>query len=88
MAIQATGLNRHRPQDSIGIGYFHTGLSDDFVNWLSPTFNLQDVDSVELYYSAQASKCFNLTVDLQVIEPAEEQFNTAVVFGLRGTLGF
>ena len=88
VAIQAQGLNKRRPQDSVGVGYFHTGLSDAFVDSLSPTFDLQDVDGVELYYSAAVSKCFNLTADLQVIEPAEEQLNTAVVFGIRGTLGF
>jgi porin len=87
VAIQAQGLNRRRPQDTVGIGYFHTGLSDAFVDSLSPVFDLDDVDGVELYYSAAVSKCFNLTADLQVIEPAEEQLNTAVVFGIRATLG-
>jgi porin len=87
VAIQATGLNRSRPKDSIGIGYFHTGLSDDFVDALSPVFDLQDVDGIELYYNAAVAECFQLTADLQVVEPAEEQFDTAVVFGLRGTIG-
>lgn len=87
VAIQGTGLNKRRPQDSVGVGYFHSDLSDDFIESLSPTFNLGDVDGVELYYSAAVSQCFNLTADLQVIEPAEEQLNTAVVVGIRGTLG-
>jgi porin len=87
VAIQATGVNRSRPQDTIGVGYFHSGLSNDFVNALSPAFTLDDLDGVELYYKAPVTDFFHLTADLQVIEPAEEQFNTAVVFGLRGVLG-
>ncbi len=87
VAIQATGLNRYRPQDSIGVGYFHTGLSDTFKNQLAPAFTLQDVDGVELYYNAALAPCFQLTADLQVIEPADTTNNTAVVVGLRGTIG-
>jgi porin len=88
VAIQGTGLNRNRPEDSFGIGYFHSALSDDFVNALTPVFNLGDVDGVELYYNAAVTELFHLTADLQIIEPAEEQFDTAVVFGLRGYVGF
>ena len=33
------------------------------------------------------AKCFQLTTDLQVIEPANVNNDTAVVFGLRGTIG-
>jgi porin len=87
VALQATGANRSRPQDTIGVGYFHTGLSNDFVNALSPAFDLGDLDGVELYYKAPVTDFFHLTADLQVIEPADEQLNTAVVFGLRGVLG-
>jgi porin len=86
VAIQATGFNRNRPQDSIGIGYFHTGVGVTFERDLAP-FNLDDIDGVELYYTAAVAKCFSLTADLQVIEPAEQAFDTAVVFGLRGVLG-
>jgi porin len=87
MGIQAQGMNRSRPQDTVGIGYFHSALSDDFINSLTPLFTLGDVDGIELFYSAAVSECFHLTADLQVVEPAEEQFETAVVFGLRGVIG-
>jgi porin len=87
VAIQAQGLIRNRPQDTMGIGYFHTGLSGPFKESLSPALDLQDINGVELYYNAAVSKCFQLTADLQVIEPADTSNDTAVVFGLRGTLG-
>lgn len=85
-AIQTTGLSRARPNDAIGVGYFHTALSDDFVNSLSPVFDLRDVDGVELHYNASLAPCFNLTTDLQIIEPAETRYDTAIVAGLRAVL--
>jgi len=88
IALQAQGFNSCRPHDSMGIGYFHTGISDDLHNLLSPAFDLQDMDGVELYYNMAVMKGFQLTSDLQVIDPADQRHDTAVVVGLRGTLGF
>lgn len=87
LAVQAKGFNRCRPHDTMGIGYFHTGLSDDFQNLLSSALTLHNVDGVELYYNAAITKCFQLTTDLQVIEPADVSNDTAVVLGIRGTVG-
>ncbi len=88
VGIQATGFNSSRPHDSMGVGYFHTGISDDLHDSLSPVFDLHDIDGVELYYNMAVMKGFQLTSDLQVIDPAERRDDTAIVFGLRGTLGF
>ncbi len=87
VAIQAQGFNASRPQDSFGVGYFHTGLSNDFKDLLAPVLNLHDINGVELYYNAAVTDCFHLTADLQVIDPAEVANDTAIVFGLRGTIG-
>ncbi len=86
VAIQGTGLVAGRPQDSAGVGYFYTGLSNEFQSLLNPVLDLHDLHGVELYYNAALAKCFALTADLQVIEPAETALDTAVVFGLRGTI--
>ena len=72
----------------MGLGYFHTGVSEDLRNELSPLFDLHDVDGVEMYYNMAVMKGFQLTSDLQVIDPAERRDDTAIVVGLRGTLGF
>ncbi len=88
VGIQAQGFNPCRPHDSMGVGYFHTGISDDLRTALTPVFNLHDIDGVEAYYNMAVMKGFQLTTDLQVIDPAERRDDTAVVFGLRGTLGF
>ena len=86
VAVQAQGFSCRRPQDTMGVGYFHTGLSEDFRNLLAPLVELQDVNGVELYYNAAIAKCFHLTADLQIIEPAEAASDTAIVFGLRGSI--
>ena len=88
VALQAQGFNSSRPHDSMGIGYFHTGISDDLKNLLSPVFDLEDIDGVELYYNMAVMKGFQVTSDLQVIDPADRRDDTAIVIGLRGTLGF
>jgi len=87
VGIQGRGFNRSRPQDSFGLGYFHSGLSDDFKTLLAPLINLQDINGVELYYNAAVTECFHLTADFQVIEPAEVANDTALVVGLRATIG-
>ena len=68
------------------MGYFHTGLSSNLERIEAPTFRLGDVDGVELYYNAAIAKCFHLTADLQVIEPADQSNDTAIVAGLRGVI--
>jgi porin len=88
VGIQAQGFNPCRPHDSVGVGYFHTGISKDLRNALAPIFDLHDVDGVETYYNMAVMKGFQLTTDFQVINPAEHREDTAVVLGLRGTLGF
>lgn len=88
IGLQATGISDARPHDVIGLGYFHTGVSDDLQNLLSPVFTLQDVDGVEMYYSAALAKTLQLTGNLQIIEPANVNNDTAVVVGMRLSAGF
>ena len=80
--------HRLLPHDSMGVGYFHTGVSEDLRKSLSHVFDLHDVGNVELYYNMTVMKGFQHTSDLQVIDPAERHDDTAIVVGLRGTLGF
>ncbi len=87
VGIQAMGFSDARPHDSFGVGYFHTGISDDLKNLFSPVLTLQDVNGVEMYYSAAIAKGMALTADLQVIEPANVNNDTAVVLGLRLSAG-
>lgn len=83
VAIQGQGLYRGRPADTAGVAYFHTSLSSDFKDLVSPVLTLHDVNGVELYYNAAMTPWFHLTGDFQVIEPADVVNDTAVVIGLR-----
>jgi porin len=87
VAIQAAGFSDARPHDAIGLGYFHTAISDDLQNLFSPVLTLQDVDGVEMYYTAALTKGLQLTGNFQVIEPADVTNDTAVVVGLRLSAG-
>jgi len=81
--LQGQGLLRCRQRDTMGVGYFYSGLSEQFKQLLNPVVPLHDVQGVELYYNAAVTPWFHLTADLQVVEPGAAAADTAVVFGLR-----
>jgi porin len=76
-------MNATRPGDSMGVAWFRTSLSDDFRQLVSPVIPLHDVSGFETYYNAAITPWFHLTGDLQVIEPANVNNDTALVLGLR-----
>jgi porin len=84
--VQARGLIARREQDTMGVGYFYNGLSGDLKNLFPRLLPLNDVQGVELYYSAAITPWFHLTADLQFVEPAVSGRDTAVVLGLRGKI--
>ena len=71
----------------MGLGYFHTAISDDLQNLFSPVLTLQDVDGVEMYYTAALTRGLQLTGNFQVVEPADVTNDTALVVGLRLSAG-
>lgn len=76
---------RRRASDTIGIGYYHLGISN------LPIFALHHVgaeNGVELYYNAAVRPCFHVTPDLQILNPAEHLTPTALLVGLRARLSF
>ncbi|MFO1021863.1 MAG: carbohydrate porin [Planctomycetales bacterium] len=88
ISVQGTGLNSSRPMDSMGVGYFYTGLSGTFENLVSPVVQLQDATGGELYYNMAVTQWLNVTPDLQIIQPSLTGNDTAIVVGLRGKLTF
>lgn len=86
VAVQGQGLVPGREHDTMGAAYFYSGLSNDFQDLIAPVTPLGDVHGAEIYYNAQINNWFNLTADLQVVEPAIEANDTAVIFGLRGKI--
>jgi porin len=86
VTLQAEGFKSGRPLDSFGVGFFYTGLSDDFRRLASPLIDIEDPYGGEVYYNAAVTPWFRLTYDLQVINPGEVANDTAVVAGLRASL--
>lgn len=85
VALQAQGMIRGRDNDTMGVGYFYSGLSGRFKT-LQRQFDVNDLQGGELYYNAEVTPWFHLTADLQVVEPSVRFNDTAVVFGLRAQL--
>ena len=83
VSVEAFGLSDSRPHDRMGIGYFYSGLNDDFKNAFALVTPVGDVQGGEIYYNAQVTPWFNLTFDLQAVDPAVRRLDTAVVLGLR-----
>jgi len=78
-----------RPNDTFGIGWYYTGTSDEIGPLLTALLGpIGDGQGVELFYNFAVTDCFNVTPDLQVILPAREQFDTALLVGLRANLAF
>lgn len=88
VSLQGHGLIESRPADAMGIAYFYTGLSGEFRDLVSPVLNLRDVQGGELYYNFAVTPWFNVTPDLQVIQPATVGTDAAVVVGVRAKLTF
>ncbi len=88
VVLETFGI-RNRSRDRMGIGYFYTGLSNDFqnlLNFLEPHGN--SVQGGEFYYNAQINPWFNLTFDLQAVSPINASRDTAIVAGIRGRINF
>lgn len=87
-AIQAFGVMKHRPLDSMGAGYFYDGLGSAFTDLVGTVTALEDIHGMEVYYNAALTKKFHLTTDLQVVQSAINAQDPAVVLGLRAKYDF
>ncbi len=84
--IGGSSLISGRRDDSFGVGWYYTGISDEMGPVVSSVFN--DGQGVELYYSIAVTKWFNITPDLQIVELNAVTASTAVVPGLRVRVDF
>ncbi len=83
VSLQGKGLVRSRRNDWMGASYFYSGLSNELKTLASPILPLGDVQGGELYYNAAILPSCFLTSDLQVVQPADLNNDTAIVLGLR-----
>ena len=71
------------------MGWYYIGLSDNLGPIADFLLESRDETGVELYYKAVFTRWFELTADMQIVEPAIRRgATTAVVAGLRANVEF
>src|SRR6266446_102244 len=90
VGLGAGGLVPSREHDTMGVAYFHIGVSDEVKDLLAsqPGLAQRDEQGVELYYNAALSPWCHLTAHLQVAQPSTKAFDTAVLAGGRLKIDF
>lgn len=76
-------LRDGRPADTFGLGVFQLGLSNQFKSLAAPIQAQQDEFGLEWFYNAALSENFRLTGDIQFVRPSTEDFETAIIPGVR-----
>jgi porin len=78
-----------RPQDTFGVGWYYAGTSSQIGPLLETVAGpIGNGQGVELFYNYQLTPAIHLTPDMQVIVPARESVDTALVVGLRANMVF
>ena len=90
VGLGAGGLVHGRKHDTMGVAYFHIGVSDEVKDLLAsqPGLAQRDEQGVDLYYNAALSPWCHLTADLQVAQPSTKAYDTAVLAGIRLKIDF
>jgi porin len=78
-----------RDNDTFGVGYFYSATSNEIGPLLNATLGqLGDGQGVELFYNAAVNRHLSITPDFQVLMPARDSVDTALVAGIRANLIF
>ena len=75
-----------RGKDTWGVGYYYSTLSDEFNRFVSNRFG--DSQGAEVFYNIEIKPWLHLTPDFQIINPSNEQVDTAYVAGFRVRMDF
>jgi porin len=87
VGVAARGM-RGRRLDSMGLGFFYVGLSDEYKQLAAPILPQQNESGVELFYNYAISPSSRITTDLQIATPSTRQFDTVIIPGFRIELLF
>ncbi len=72
-----------RENDTIGIGYYHLGVSN---HPILKIHGFSAENGMELFYNAAVTPWFHVTPDLQILDPALNHNETALLIGISGRL--
>ena len=84
IGLGGKGLIPGRDQDRFGLGYYYLKLSNSRVGIATG----DDEHGVEIFYNMALTPAFEVSADLQIIDGAVRDADTAVVGGLRARLRF
>ena len=88
-SIEAFGPMASRAQDRMGISFWYSGLSNDFVDLLDGLdFRARDTWGFELYYNFEINPWLHLTPDLQLVQNEDKDDDFAVIPGIRLVIDF
>jgi len=85
VSLVGTSPIRGRDNDTIGIGYYHLGVSK------LPIFTIHGIgaeNGVELFYNVAVTPWFHVTPDLQILDPAQHHTEPPLLVGIRARLSF
>jgi porin len=88
VGIDGTGLIPGRSQDRWGVGYFYYLVSSVLKESVAGAMAIDDEPGVEAFYNARLTPWFDLTGNVQIIDPPISDSEPAVFVGLRGTVRF
>jgi porin len=78
-----------RPNDQFGIGWYYTGMSNEFGPLPQRALGIQDGQGIEIFYNVQVNPWMNLTPDFMIINPeAAGIAGRSYIGGLRMTMKF
>lgn len=86
--ISGTNPNRNRPADTFGLGFYHIGVSGELKDLAPVLLPLGNETGLEWYYNYAVNPWFNITPDLQIIEPFRDRADGSLVVGLRAQVRF
>lgn len=86
--IGGKGLFANRSQDRFGLGVFYWNFSSDLRDAVSPIVDFGDEYGMEAYYSYAITPWFQLTGNVQYINPANQAADDALFLGLRAGIRF
>lgn len=84
VGLGGTGLIPGREKDRFGVGYYHLNLASD----RSDLVLGNNENGMEIFYNLVPASWIELTANLQVIDGAVKNVDTATVVGFRGSITF
>lgn len=86
--IAGTSPFAARPSDTMGLGYYYLGVSSALEQTLRASSPIRNEQGFEFYYNCAITRWFDLSVNIQAVDPAQLQAESSLIFGLRGRIVF